>query len=73
MRDLSHPRPLDVADPEIGVIEVLPLATDLYGGLPGVALFLAYLGAMTGESRYTDLAQAALDAPGDSRRSLTKL
>lgn len=37
-----------------------PLGIDLYDGLPGVALFLAYLGAITGEERYTALAQAAL-------------
>jgi type 2 lantibiotic biosynthesis protein LanM len=39
---------------------LVPLAWDLYGGLPGVTLFLAYLGALTGQSRYTELAQAAL-------------
>lgn len=39
---------------------VTPLETDLYGGLPGVALFLAYLGSLTGEDRYTALARAAL-------------
>jgi type 2 lantibiotic biosynthesis protein LanM len=37
-----------------------PLGVDLYGGLPGVALFLAYLGTITGKDRYTSLAQAAL-------------
>lgn len=37
-----------------------PLSWDLYGGLPGPALFLAHLGALTGESRYTGLARAAL-------------
>ena len=37
-----------------------PLGIDLYDGLPGVALFLAYLGALTGQERYTALAQAAL-------------
>lgn len=41
---------------------VLPLGADLYDGLPGVALFLAYLGAITREERYTALAQAALNA-----------
>jgi class II lanthipeptide synthase len=35
------------------------LAEGLYDGLPGVTLFLAYLGATTGERRYTDLAQEA--------------
>ncbi len=39
---------------------IAPLGSDLYDGLPGVALFLAYLGACTGEARYTALAQAAL-------------
>ena len=33
---------------------------DLYDGLPGVALFLAYLGAITREERYTALAHDAL-------------
>lgn len=37
-----------------------PLGLDLYDGLPGVALFLAYLGAITQESRYISLAQATL-------------
>jgi type 2 lantibiotic biosynthesis protein LanM len=39
---------------------VTPLGPDLYGGLPGVALFLAYLGTITGKARYTSLAQVAL-------------
>jgi type 2 lantibiotic biosynthesis protein LanM len=39
--------------------EVAPLDLDLYDGMPGVALFLAYLGALSGVERYTDLAQAA--------------
>jgi type 2 lantibiotic biosynthesis protein LanM len=37
-----------------------PLGLDLYNGLPGVALFLGYLGAITGEPRYSELARAAL-------------
>jgi len=37
-----------------------PLGLDLYDGLPGVVLFLAYLGDRTGEQRYTALARAAL-------------
>ena len=41
---------------------VTPLHTDLYGGLPGVALFLAYLGSITREDRYTALARAALSS-----------
>ena len=37
-----------------------PLRIDLYDGLPGVVLFLAYLGNLTQEKRYTVLAKAAL-------------
>jgi type 2 lantibiotic biosynthesis protein LanM len=37
-----------------------PLGLDLYEGVPGIALFLAHLGAITLEKRYTDLARAAL-------------
>ncbi len=40
--------------------ELAPLGLDLYDGLPGVALFLGYLGKITRESRYTVLAKAAL-------------
>jgi len=36
------------------------LGFDLEAGLPGVALFLAYLGEVSGYKRYTHLAQAAL-------------
>jgi type 2 lantibiotic biosynthesis protein LanM len=39
---------------------ITPLGMDLYEGLPGVALFLAYLGAMTREERYTALAHDTL-------------
>jgi class II lanthipeptide synthase len=35
------------------------LAEDLYDGLPGITLFLAYLGAISGERRYKQLAQEA--------------
>jgi len=37
-----------------------PLGLDLYGGLPGVALFLAHLGELTGEARYRELAWGAV-------------
>jgi type 2 lantibiotic biosynthesis protein LanM len=40
---------------------ISPLMLDLYGGLPGVTLFLAYLGAITGERRFTVLAQQACE------------
>lgn len=36
---------------------LVPLGFDLYSGLPGVALFLAYLGAVSAEKRYTALAR----------------
>ncbi len=39
-----------------------PLTLNLYDGLPGVALFLAYLGNLTNQERYTALARAALTA-----------
>jgi type 2 lantibiotic biosynthesis protein LanM len=39
---------------------LLPLGLDLYDGHPGVLLFVAYLGALTGEGRYTSLAESAL-------------
>jgi type 2 lantibiotic biosynthesis protein LanM len=42
--------------------ELAPAGIDLYSGLPGLALFLAYLGASTGEARYTNLADAALES-----------
>ncbi|MEA5513526.1 type 2 lanthipeptide synthetase LanM family protein, partial [Nodularia sp. UHCC 0506] len=38
-----------------------PLGTDLYAGIPGVALFLAYLGEITQNHTYTNLAQAAIN------------
>ncbi|MEA5579312.1 type 2 lanthipeptide synthetase LanM family protein [Anabaena sp. UHCC 0451] len=37
-----------------------PLGTDLYAGIPGVALFLAYMGEITQNQNYTDLAKAAI-------------
>ncbi|SEK75090.1 type 2 lanthipeptide synthetase LanM family protein [Nonomuraea pusilla] len=38
---------------------VSPLKTDLYGGHTGIAVFLARLGAVTGERRFVDLARRA--------------
>jgi type 2 lantibiotic biosynthesis protein LanM len=38
---------------------LLPTEADLYSGTAGIALFLAYLGALTGETRYTELALLA--------------
>jgi type 2 lantibiotic biosynthesis protein LanM len=37
-----------------------PLGTDFYDGLPGVILFLAHLGQITGAERHTHLAHLAL-------------
>lgn len=37
-----------------------PAGLDLYLGLPGIALFLAFLGEVTGEARVTGLARAAV-------------
>jgi type 2 lantibiotic biosynthesis protein LanM len=39
---------------------ITPLGMDLYDGLPGVTLFLAYLGTITREEHYAALAQDAL-------------
>lgn len=44
--------------------------TNLYNGACGIAMFLAHLGAMTGQDRYADLAKAAV-AP--LRQQLEKL
>jgi type 2 lantibiotic biosynthesis protein LanM len=43
---------------------LFPSSIDLYDGLPGIALFLSYLGAVTQEARYTRLARAAMAALG---------
>jgi type 2 lantibiotic biosynthesis protein LanM len=37
-----------------------PLGPEFYDGLPGIILFLAYLGAVTRKESYTDLAKGAL-------------
>jgi len=39
---------------------LVPLGLDLYDGVPGIALFLAYLGSISGRERYIALARAAL-------------
>ncbi len=39
---------------------LVALGWDFYDGLPGISLFLAYLGVITEQERYTSLAQAAL-------------
>jgi len=42
---------------EEDTFSLLPLDVDLYSGLPGQALFLAWLGELTGEARYVELAR----------------
>ncbi|MBX5451288.1 type 2 lanthipeptide synthetase LanM family protein [Thermogemmatispora sp.] len=39
---------------------LLPADGDLYNGLAGITLFLAYLGYLTGEERHTELARRAV-------------
>lgn len=39
---------------------LLPTSTGLYSGTSGIVLFLAYLGILTGEERYTTLARLTL-------------
>jgi type 2 lantibiotic biosynthesis protein LanM len=40
---------------------ISPVSLDLYDGLPGIVLFLAYLGRETGLGRFTDAARAAAE------------
>jgi type 2 lantibiotic biosynthesis protein LanM len=41
-------------------LKPLPLGIDMYYGLIGISLFLAYLGSITDDEKYTDLARAAV-------------
>lgn len=52
---------------------LLPMGVDLYNGMPGIALFLAYLGAVTGIDRYTKLAEATIDSIRQNPRHLNEL
>ncbi|MBD2593607.1 type 2 lantipeptide synthetase LanM [Nostoc spongiaeforme FACHB-130] len=45
---------------ERGNWTLAPVGMDVYDGVSGIALFLAYLGTVTGEEKYTKLAQSAL-------------
>lgn len=40
--------------------QLLPLGIDLYNGLAGIVIFLAYLARLSGKVRYSDLARSAL-------------
>jgi type 2 lantibiotic biosynthesis protein LanM len=57
-RDQAHWLTMDVTG--TGGWLLRPALPDLYLGLPGIALFLGALGALTGEEEYTRLARAAL-------------
>jgi type 2 lantibiotic biosynthesis protein LanM len=54
-----------------------PLGVKLYSGMPGISLFLAYLGAITQQKHYTKLAKVTLEKlrhqVNDSRSSLTSI
>lgn len=60
----------------IGMVEgrgqssvLVRLGSDLYYGTPGIALFLAQLGSITNEERYSSLARAAVNT---MRRQITR-
>ncbi|WP_199246071.1 type 2 lanthipeptide synthetase LanM family protein [[Phormidium] sp. ETS-05] len=44
-----------------GCWSLAPLGLNLYDGVPGISLFLAYLGEITGAERYRALSRAAAD------------
>jgi type 2 lantibiotic biosynthesis protein LanM len=39
---------------------LFPISEDVYAGTPGIALFLAYLSAVTGDGRYAELARSGM-------------
>jgi type 2 lantibiotic biosynthesis protein LanM len=47
-----------------------PLGGDLYGGATGIALYLAYLGDITGEEKYTELARVVIKSFADQLSQL---
>jgi type 2 lantibiotic biosynthesis protein LanM len=53
--------------------ELQPARLDLHLGLPGIALFLAWLGELTGAPRFTDLARAAMVTMREQLRHGQKL
>jgi type 2 lantibiotic biosynthesis protein LanM len=50
---------LGLVQEESGQDSILPLGLDLYDGLPGVALYLAYLGDIAADESFTELAKSA--------------
>jgi len=39
---------------------LFPISEDVYAGTPGIALFLAYLSAVTGDGRYAEMARSGM-------------
>lgn len=58
-REMVWLNPQPLGDGGFGMI---PTGPDLYLGLPGIALFLGYLGHVAGQERYSRAARAALAA-----------
>lgn len=56
----AHWLTLDYRDPNGW--QLVPTGPDVYLGLTGVAFFLGYFGAATGDARYTDVARKAIAA-----------
>ena len=52
---------------------LMPLSGELYGGTNGLALFLAYAGAITGEERYTKLAEEVVKSSRDLLKALREV
>jgi type 2 lantibiotic biosynthesis protein LanM len=58
LRDAQHISWLGITlAPDAQYWSLAPLGVDLYDGLPGITLFLAYLGEITGAERYRRLAE----------------
>ncbi|MBD2299598.1 type 2 lanthipeptide synthetase LanM family protein [Nostoc sp. FACHB-190] len=60
LRDKNHVTWIGLTPTITSQLSLIPLGLDLYGGVAGVALFLAYLGAVTKQERYIKLAKSAL-------------
>ena len=45
---------------QAGEWHIRAATTSFYSGLPGIVLFLSYLGSLTGEAQYTELSRSAL-------------
>ena len=60
LRDAGAPSWIGLTHTNERYWSIAPLGMDLYDGLPGIALFLAHLGAITREERYAILAHDTL-------------